>query len=192
LNENYLDSEGKVLNPNQKPLEEGVSVFQLEVFCSRFGIRMYVYDIDDQCIHHYTPPMINKNGRPLIYRIYNNHIYPIEDETERKSMVGKTLYDERPEDQKAIAIRSKDIEIMEESKATETEYNIVAPPVRYYEGTEIEQPYNEDERNAFALDYIYKMKKLPFPINKSKLYFQDGAISNMMVGYEYIMTTPPN
>jgi hypothetical protein len=192
LNENYLDSEGKVLNPNQKPLEEGVSVFQLEVFCSRFGIRMYVYDIDDQCIHHYTPPMINKNGRPLIYRIYNNHIYPIEDETERKSMVGKTLYDERPEDQKAIAIRSKDIEIMEESKATETEYNIVAPPVRYYEGTEIEQPYNEDERNAFALDYIYKMKKLPFPINKSKLYFQDGAISNMKVGDDYIMTTPPN
>jgi len=195
LNENYLDSEGKVLNPNQKPLDDGVSINQLEIFCNRFGVRMYVFSIDDHCIHHYKPPNINKNGRPLIFRIYNNHIYPIDDEKERASKVGKVLFDENKEEggnTLCLKIKSKDIEIMEENCVGEKEYNIIAPPVRHYEGTEIEKPYTQEERNEFAMQQIFSRKTLPFPIKKNNLYYEDGTILNMKIGDDIIMTEPAN
>lgn len=195
LNENYLDSEGKVLNPKQKPLDDGVSINQLEIFCNRFGVRMYVFSIDDQCIHHYKPPNINKNGRPLIFRIYNNHIYPIDDEKERASKVGKVLFDENKDEDGntlCLKIKSKDIEIMEENCVGEKEYNIIAPPVRHYEGTEIEKPYTQEERNEFAMQQIFSRKTLPFPIKKNNLYYEDGTILNMKIGDDIIMTEPAN
>jgi len=195
LNENYLDSDGKVLNPNQKPLDDGVSINQLEIFCNRFGVRMYVFSIDDHCIHHYKPPNINKNGRPLIFRIYNNHIYPIDDEKERASKVGKVLFDENKEEggnTLCLKIKSKDIEIMEENCVGEKEYNIIAPPVRHYEGTEIEKPYTQEERNEFAMQQIFSRKTLPFPIKKNNLYYEDGTILNMKIGDDIIMTEPAN
>jgi hypothetical protein len=67
------------LNPyaDQNPQEDGVNSHQLEFFCDAVGCHMYALDEREKLIKHHIPLRINPNLPPLIYRIKDNHIYPI-------------------------------------------------------------------------------------------------------------------
>jgi hypothetical protein len=74
-------------NPN--PLETGVSIAMLRKFCNRYRCSMYAYDADDELVEFYKPDGFDTENHhhkaPLIFRCWNKHFYPIEDEKERKS-----------------------------------------------------------------------------------------------------------
>jgi hypothetical protein len=67
------------LNPyaDKNPQEDGVTSHQLEFFCDAVGCHMYALDEREKLITHHVPSRSNPNLPPLIYRIKDNHIYPI-------------------------------------------------------------------------------------------------------------------
>lgn len=65
----------------------GVSLTQLKRFCEMVRIAMYVKNQDNKTIYMYEPQKRNTALPPLIFLLANNHIYPIEDDSERKSVV---------------------------------------------------------------------------------------------------------
>lgn len=69
-------------------LINGVSTSQIKIFCEKFNIPLYAYDEDDNCFHYYMPEKPNHNYPSLMYKIMNNHFYPIP-ERERKVLINK-------------------------------------------------------------------------------------------------------
>jgi hypothetical protein len=62
---------------DSNPRDDGVCSHQLEFFCEKIGVHMYALDEREQIISHYTPTKLNKALPPLVYRIKDNHLYPI-------------------------------------------------------------------------------------------------------------------
>ena len=69
-------------------LINGVSTSQIKIFCEKFNIPLYAYDEDYKCFHYYMPEKPNHNYPSLMYKIMNNHFYPIP-ERERKVLINK-------------------------------------------------------------------------------------------------------
>lgn len=68
------------------PENNGVCVRQLEAWCNVAGVNMYCLDADDQIFHYYKPPK-RANREALVFRIKNNHFYPIIDKCRVKTIM---------------------------------------------------------------------------------------------------------
>lgn len=71
-------------------LINGVNTYQIEKFCRNFNIPLYAYDEDENLFHYYYPDKVNKNYPSMMFKIQNNHFYPIPDK-KRKALINKKV-----------------------------------------------------------------------------------------------------
>lgn len=69
-------------------LAEGVSCDDLVSFCDAAGCRMYALDETQKIIKMHTPEHLNTAVPPLVFRVKNQHIYPIVSEARAVSQYG--------------------------------------------------------------------------------------------------------
>jgi hypothetical protein len=74
----------KIFN-DKDALIDGVDTYQINNFCERFNIPLYAYDENDNLFHHYYPNK-KSNVPSMMFKIVNNHFYPIP-ETKRKAFI---------------------------------------------------------------------------------------------------------
>ena len=66
-------------------LINGVNTYQINNFCKTYNIALYAYDENEKLFHHYYPD--KKNNYPsMMFKILNNHFYPIP-ENKRRSLI---------------------------------------------------------------------------------------------------------
>ena len=95
----------KVFNDDDA-LINGVDTYQINNFCERFKIPLYAYDENDNLFHHYYPNK-KSNVPSMMFKIVNNHFYPIP-EKKRKAFINNknnlnihsNLYNESKEEKK--------------------------------------------------------------------------------------------
>lgn len=157
-------------NEECNPLEDGVSIEQIETFCRRFNISYYALDVYEKTIKYYIPEK-KCIVSSLIFRLINEHLYPIEDHKKRQSIVNKH--------RKNVNIKSIEVDNIKSEKEKPV-YELIYPD-------------NEEViSNNFAFDYISKLNKLPYPIKQSNLYVEDGNIKRMIIDNKLILTEPIN
>lgn len=71
-------------------ISEGVTTYALRNLCRTCGLVLYALHDFDKTFHHYKPQNYNHHYPALVYRLSNNHIYPIEDIKKKKSIM--TVY----------------------------------------------------------------------------------------------------
>lgn len=155
----------------ENSLEEGVSTKQIESFCKQFGLSYYALDSNEKTLSFYVAKDKKTTAPALIFRILNGHMYPIENVKRRTSIVRSN---------RDCNIKTKDVE---QIKGAEKEIVI----------KELIAPADEDDEltgNDFAIDYINKCGKIPYPLKSSNLYFEDGHISRMVIDNKIINTQP--
>ena len=77
---------------------EGVNTYEIRKFCERYNIAMIALDDEEDAFNIFTPSSRNKHVPTLMFRISNNHFYPIEDANLKKSIAKRTLNDPFSED----------------------------------------------------------------------------------------------
>lgn len=75
---------------DDETLINGVNTYQIEKFCRNFNIPLYAYDEDENLFHYYYPNKVNKNYPSMMFKIQNNHFYPIPDK-KRKALINKKV-----------------------------------------------------------------------------------------------------
>jgi len=66
-------------------LINGVNTYQINNFCKTYNIPLYAYDENEKLFHHFYPD--KKNNYPsMMFKILNNHFYPIP-ENKRRSLI---------------------------------------------------------------------------------------------------------
>jgi hypothetical protein len=77
------------INDEEDLQNNGVSIANIANFCKKYDLPLYV--IGDfgktDIIYKYKPEKLNANYRTLCFRLSNNHIYPIMDKNEVKSII---------------------------------------------------------------------------------------------------------
>lgn len=79
----YLSVEQEDRYPD--PENNGVCVRQLQAWCDMAGVNMYCLDADDRIFHYHKPQKQSKQS-PIVFRIKNNHFYPIVDKSKVKTI----------------------------------------------------------------------------------------------------------
>jgi len=170
MNYEYLNNEFTYSNEEQDALIAGVSINKIHNFCVKYHLSYYALDCYEKTIKYYVPTEKKNNVSSLIFRIINEHMYPIEDFTLRKSIVSKNRGD--------VNIKSVDVEKIE-SKKEKPLYQVISP--------------NEDcDKNDFAIDFIEKLNTLPYPIKSNNIYYEDGNIQRLVIDDKLILTEPIN
>jgi thymidine kinase len=180
LNNLFMDEDDE---DELNPITQGVSVKQLEKFCDRFGTNMYAFDKNNELIQHYESKKSFK-GEVLIFKVFDNHFYPVVDKTERKSLQGKaTIINPRNpsssdiENHNSTKEKSKKIVIA----PTEEEFAIL-------KGDEIDYL---SIQNRYALDYIKKNEgKIPFPLQPKNIHITDATIHKLNYDDKIVLTKP--
>jgi hypothetical protein len=155
----------------ENSLEEGVSTKQIELFCKQFGLSYYALDSNEKTLSFYVAKDKKTTAPALIFRILNGHMYPIENVKRRTGIVRSN---------RDCNIKTKSVE---QIKGAEKEIVI----------KELIAPTDEDEEltgNDFAIDYINKCGKIPYPLKSNNLYFEDGHITRMVIDDKIINTQP--
>jgi hypothetical protein len=80
----FVDKKGKEIKEDY--LLTGVDTLQIIKFCSRFKLPMYALDDDEKTFKTYHPETRNKKAPIMMFRVSNNHFYPIP-ESEKKSIL---------------------------------------------------------------------------------------------------------
>lgn len=73
----------------EEAIERGVSATDLDRVCDALRCRQYALDETNEIIHTYTPTKLNNNVPPLVYRVKNNHFYPIVKEASSICQLGR-------------------------------------------------------------------------------------------------------
>lgn len=74
---------------DEEALINGVNTYQITNFCMKFNIPLYAYDDNDNLFYHYYPN--KKNNYPcMMFKILNNHFYPIPEKL-RRNYINKKL-----------------------------------------------------------------------------------------------------
>ena len=68
-------------------LNVGVNTIEIQRFCERFKLPMYAIDDNEKCFKQYTPQKRNTHAPAMIYRVSNEHFYPINDKLKIQSIV---------------------------------------------------------------------------------------------------------
>ena len=84
LNEIFTDNNGSNL------LETGVNTIEIERFCKSYQIPMYALDDNERTFQQYQPVVPNKKCPALIFRLSNNHFYPISNKKKIQSIIQTT------------------------------------------------------------------------------------------------------
>lgn len=148
-------------------LENGVTINQINNFCKNFGLSYYALDSFENTIK-YNVTKNTISAPSLIFRIINGHMYPVEEVYKRKSIAMR---------HREVNIRCKDVE----TKSTEKEAT----------NMELIYPTNDElVGNKFAIDYINKCNKIPYPLTSKNLYYEDGNITQMIIDNKMILTYP--
>ena len=165
---NYFTNE-----ENPTPEEDGVSIEELyRLVCSE-KISMYAFNIDNKLIQKHTSSETrNSKKPPLIFRIYNQHIYTIDDKTQQISLIAKNREGEK--------VRHNQLENDKKkfAKEDETEYTNIIPTDEIKVG------------NEFAVKYIFENKSVPFPMTKHNIKYDKGHIKQMIIGNNKVFTQP--
>jgi hypothetical protein len=69
--------------------DEGINCHEIKDFCMKYNIKMIAYDINKNVVSEYHPTKINKNYGSLIFTIYNNHIYELNNDYLKKTKIEK-------------------------------------------------------------------------------------------------------
>lgn len=83
LNEIFGEFDG------DSPLVEGVNTLQIMEFCRKFDIPMYALDDDEKAFKTYHPHNRNKKAPAMMFRVSNNHFYPVP-ESKKKAILKTT------------------------------------------------------------------------------------------------------
>lgn len=75
---------------DDETLINGVNTYQIENFCRNFKIPLYAYDEDENLFHFYYPDKVNNNYPSMMFKIQNNHFYPIPNK-KRKALINKKV-----------------------------------------------------------------------------------------------------
>jgi len=173
----------------QNPITQGVSVQQLEKFCEFFSINMYSFDKTDNLIEYYKCKKSvdgNRAGRDaLIFVVYDDHFYPVEDKAERKSKQSRVTT--------TITIASADIETFAGAGKEEVIKKIIAPTNEEFVELKKDKPDYLAVQNKWALDYFKQNEgKLPFPIDAKNIYVNEATIETMVYDDKIVLTKPIN
>jgi len=68
-------------------LKDGVTTDQLKSFCKHFNLPMYAIDDDKKCFDYYKPEKPNTKISGIVFRLCNDHFYPIESRSEIQKVV---------------------------------------------------------------------------------------------------------
>jgi len=87
---------------DEDALINGVNTYQIKNFCEIYKIPLYAYDENENLFHHYYPD--KKNNYPcMMFKILNNHFYPIPEKKRRALInlkVGLNIYSNLYQDEK--------------------------------------------------------------------------------------------
>lgn len=157
-------------NPN--PEEDGVDTDQLVNLAQSENFSIYAFDIHDTVIAKYSTEETRQGKKPpLVYRLYNEHMYLICDKTVQASLIAKNRNSEN--------IHHNDIAKDKKISATdETVYTNIIP-------TETDATGND-----FICDYIFNSGAVPFPFTKNNINYDKGHIRSMKVGDKRVFTKP--
>jgi hypothetical protein len=83
-------SEEELINifEDNEALINGVDTYQIENFCRKFNVPLYAFDDTNDIFYHYYPNKRNYNCPSMMFKISNNHFYPIP-EKQRQSFINK-------------------------------------------------------------------------------------------------------
>jgi adenylate kinase family enzyme len=81
LNEIFSDNDGSNL------LDIGVNTIEIERFCKAYKIPMYALDDSERTFQQYQPEIRNKKCPAMIFRLSNNHFYPVSDKKKIQSII---------------------------------------------------------------------------------------------------------
>ena len=70
--------------------KDGITTDQLKSFCRHFKLPMYAIDDDKKCFDYYKPTEPNKKANGIVFRLCNDHFYPIESRSEIQKVVQTT------------------------------------------------------------------------------------------------------
>ena len=159
-------------------LINGVNTYQLNYFCEKFNIPLYAYDEDYNLFHHYYPLKVNHNYPSMMFKIINNHFYPIPEKKRRKlinNKIGLSVYSNLYNDKNDDKENNEDINII----ILKEKENILSKLGEIMK-----------ENNKIPLLKMYDNKISSFKINDNNYIFKDDEdekikkiISNMGLDY---------
>jgi hypothetical protein len=166
----YLNSQFTT-DENPDPYLNGVSIDQLYDLAKKEQFTMYAFDTENNLVKKYVTDVTTK--RPmLMFRLHNQHMYLIDDEFTRKSLVAKNRETDSIRNSNIVADGKK--HMIQDKK----EYNIVVND-------------NSDIRpNDFACKYIFENGAIPFPFTAKNIEYSAGSINRMIIGDTKIFTKP--
>lgn len=164
-----------ITDANLNPETDGVDTDTLTELAKRESFSLYAFDIHDKLISKYTSEKTRQSKKPpLIYRIYNEHMYLISDKSVQASLIAKNR---NGENIRHNSIES-DLEKLGIKTTDEKTYtNIIAEKDKL-------------NGNKFAYDYIFKSGDVPFPFTKKNINYDKGNILSMKIADKQIFTKP--
>jgi hypothetical protein len=198
----------------QNPLEQGVSVYQLEKFCDYFNISMYAFDKDDEMIEWYRPIQQikefedeteaegkkQKKGRTALFFVYyNQHFNPIEDTREQNKKKSFATNN-------GLNIKSNDIEVYKTAEDV-IERQVISPDLDYYiaEQTNMEETRklitekkltdngfnNISMGNKMAMELLRQNNwVLPATMKAGTIDVEENTITRIIYDDKIILTEP--
>jgi len=182
MTEEYLTSVFKKYDydeqEHQNPLVDGVCLEQIQGFCREENISCYAFDIRDNLItkHLYDKTRGQNTHKAFVFRMYNKHIYPITDDTKRKSLIER-----QKDDHKQSSIVK-----LQEKKAKEGEEE---HEKKVYEVVKNDSEY---EGNEYATNMIFESGRVPYPFTSEKIKYDNGNIKSFKIGNQLFMTEKTN
>lgn len=183
MNEEYLTAVFKKYDydkqNHQNPLVDGVCLEQIQGFCREENISCYAFDIKDNLITKYLYDKTKKGDKQkaFVFRMYNRHIYPITDDTKRKSLIER-----QKEDHKHSSI------IKPQPKKKPDEGEEPTEPIVY----EVVKNDSEYDGNEYATNIIFESGRVPYPFTSEKIKYDAGNIKSFKIGNQLFMTEKAN
>lgn len=169
-NEDYLTRFFTGMCGCDDPLVNGVSVENIIKLATMENFSCYAFNINDLLINKHADDKSRNSKKPaFVFRVHNNHIYMVDDEHTKRSLICKNNENKN--------IRHKQM-VMKYLTNDETVYkNII--------------PNKEDQTgNDYAIKYIFENKTIPFPFTNKKIKYDKGHILQMVIGDKKIFTEP--
>jgi hypothetical protein len=95
---------------NTDPFKNGITTEELEKFCELFDISLLAINKHKKIITHKKSKF--NNHPAIVYIVSNNHFYPIEDKTERKSLFEKSKAELNSDKITAKKVKKKEKEVI--------------------------------------------------------------------------------
>ena len=160
------------INENDDPEKDGVCIPQLKKWCDVAGVSMYCLDSHNKIFHHYKPEKNSKQS-PVVFRIKNNHFYPI---------INKGAV-------KTICERQKDKIMCDKHAISHKKKEAIINDIQFMETTATEDKM--DAQTQFLITQIEQANKTPYPLENITIY--DGQIRNFKLNENlYICDTKEN